>query len=84
VADVLVRYWAGARQVAGRDDERCVGSSVQDVVRQLADRSPALAEVLRRSSLLLDGQIVHQDDLLRDDALRDGQTLEVLPPFAGG
>jgi sulfur-carrier protein len=84
VADVLVRYWAGARQAAGRDDERCVGSSVQDVVRQLAERSPALADVLSRSSLLLDGQVVHRDDLLRGDPLRDGQTLEVLPPFAGG
>jgi sulfur-carrier protein len=79
VTEVLVRYWAGARQAAGLDEEWCVATSVQDVVRQLTQRSPALAEVVSRSSLLLDGQVVRPDDVLED-----GQTLEVLPPFAGG
>ncbi|MGL5859535.1 MAG: MoaD/ThiS family protein [Angustibacter sp.] len=79
MADVIVRYWAGAREIAGRDDERVDLASVRDVVRVLSDRDERLAEVVRRSSLLLDGQVVH------DDApLSDGQTLEVLPPFAGG
>jgi sulfur-carrier protein len=77
--EVTVRYWAGARAAAGLDEERCRASSVRDLVRQLERRSPELAAVLQRSSLLLDGQVVH------DDApLGAGQTIEVLPPFAGG
>lgn len=79
MADVTVRYWAGARAAAGRDDEQLQASSVRQIVSELSMRSPALAGVLALSSLLVDGQVVRQDL-----ALRDGQTVEVLPPFAGG
>jgi sulfur-carrier protein len=79
VADVTVRYWAGARDAAGCDDEPLQAASVREVLAQLVSRGAPLAEVVRRSSVLLDGRVV------RDDAdLVDGQTVEVLPPFAGG
>jgi molybdopterin converting factor small subunit len=79
VAQVTVRYWAGAREAAGRDDESLVATSVHALLAELCARPGPLAEVVRRSSVLLDGQVV------RDDVdLRDGQTVEVLPPFAGG
>lgn len=80
--DVTVRYWAGARDAAGTDEERLNAASVQDVVRQLTARGAPLEEVVRRSSLLVDGRVVHLDE--PDVALADGQTVEVLPPFAGG
>ena len=79
MADVTVRYWAGARAAAGVDDERLQASSVDDVVRQLSARTPALAPVLALSSLLVNGRVVRgRIDLV------DGQVVEVLPPFAGG
>lgn len=82
MAEVTVRYWAGAREVAGVEHERVEASSVGDVVALLGARGPALAAVLRRSSLLVDGQVVRGGAL--DAALAEGQTVEVLPPFAGG
>jgi molybdopterin converting factor small subunit len=79
VADVTVRYWAGARAAAGVDEESLQATSVHEVVSGLSQRSAQLAGVLALSSLLVDGQVVRTDA-----TLRDGQTLEVLPPFAGG
>jgi molybdopterin converting factor small subunit len=79
VADVTVRYWAGARAAAGLDEERVEATSVQEVVSELSERSSTLAGVLALSSLLVDGRVVRSDT-----ALEDGQTVEVLPPFAGG
>jgi sulfur-carrier protein len=79
VADVTVRYWAGARAAAGLDEEQLQAASVHEVVAALSQRSSQLAGVLALSSLLVDGHVVRTDA-----ELSDGQTLEVLPPFAGG
>ena len=79
MAVVTVRYWAGARAAAGRDDESVAATSAHELVSSLSARTPALAPVLALSSLLVDGLVV------RDDVtLTDGQVVEVLPPFAGG
>ena len=79
MADVTVRYWAGARAAAGIDDERLQASSVDDLVQQLSARTPALAPVLALSSLIIDGLVARGPvDLV------DGTVVEVLPPFAGG
>ena len=78
MADVTVRYWAGARAAAGRDDERLTAGSTDELVRALSVRAE-LARVLSVSSLLVDGRVVHGDV-----PLADGQVVEVLPPFAGG
>jgi len=79
MALVTVRYWAGAREAAGLDEEALVATAVGDLVQQLAHRTPALAEVLSVSSLLVDGLIAPPVRVLSD-----GETVEVLPPFAGG
>lgn len=79
MADVTVRYWAGARAAAGVDDERLQVSSVDDLVQQLSARTPALAPVLALSSLLVDGLVARGPV-----ELADGAVVEVLPPFAGG
>ena len=83
MAQVLVRYWAGAREAAGRDEEPVQASTVADVLAQLRSRPGDLPDVVARSSVLVDGQVVRPD---RDGgrSLTDGQTVEVLPPFAGG
>ncbi|MDP9221831.1 MAG: MoaD/ThiS family protein [Actinomycetota bacterium] len=79
MAEVTVRYWAGARDAAGRDDEAVRAEDLGDLVQQLAHRSPALAEVLSVSSLLVDGLVAAPSRVLAD-----GDVVEVLPPFAGG
>ena len=80
---VTVRYFAAACAAAGAEEEVVTappGVTVADVVAGLADRNADLARVLQRCSFLQDGIAV------RDMAspLVSGQTLDVLPPFAGG
>jgi molybdopterin synthase sulfur carrier subunit len=80
---VNVRYFAAARAAAGFDDEIigvAPGTTVGELVRSLGERDPELAKVLSRCSYLCDGIAVRDLELM----LRDAQTVDVLPPFAGG
>ncbi|MDO5503200.1 MAG: MoaD/ThiS family protein [Actinomycetia bacterium] len=79
---LLVRYWAGARAAAGTAEEYVTlpdVATVADVVATLEDQHPSLAPVLEVASLLLDGRAAR-----REEPVAGAQTLEVLPPFAGG
>ena len=81
--EVTVRFFAAARAAAGTETDLVSvhqGATVADVVSELRCRSDELGRVLLRCSFLCDGIAV------RDQAteLRSGQTLDVLPPFAGG
>jgi sulfur-carrier protein len=80
---LTVRYFAAARAAADTEVETLrvePGTTLATLVDALAGRSAELAHVLRRCSYLCDGIAV------RDTATRlsDGQTIDVLPPFAGG
>ena len=80
---VTIRYFAAARAAAGNDEEtiRLIpGTTVADLVARLGERDAKLAKVLLRCSFLCDGVAVR--DL--QTALGDAQTVDVLPPFAGG
>lgn len=80
---ITVRYFAAARAAAGRDTETLAiadGVSIDDLVTMLAERGPKLAGVLARCSFLCDGMAVRD----RTKSLRTNQTVDVLPPFAGG
>ena len=56
-------------------------STVGEVLDVAVDRhGPGLARVLERCSFLLDEVAVHG----RQTPVRDGQVLDILPPFAGG
>jgi len=80
---VTIRYYAGARAAAGREEESleaAEGSTVGDVASQLAARhGSALARVLDVSSFLVDEVVAAPDR-----RVPAGATLDVLPPFAGG
>jgi sulfur-carrier protein len=81
--EVTVRYFAAARAAAGMEAEKldvAAGTSVKDLVERLGARSPKLAAVLDRCSSLCDGVAVRN----RAEPLRTNQTVDVLPPFAGG
>jgi molybdopterin synthase sulfur carrier subunit len=80
---VTVRYFAAARAAAGAESEVVTlrsGASVADLVGSLAARGAPLAEVLERCSYLCDGVAVRDETR----ALRSGDTIDALPPFAGG
>jgi molybdopterin synthase sulfur carrier subunit len=81
MAAILIRYWAGARAAAGVDSEQLEAATVASALElAVSDGRGELGRVIERSSLLLDGVVVHD----QSTGLTDGQTLEVLPPFAGG
>jgi len=80
---VTVRYFAAARAAAGMDDEIigiAPGTTVASLLLDLGKRDPELAKVLSRCSYLCDGIAVRDLGI----KLRDAQTVDVLPPFAGG
>ena len=75
-----IRYFAGAAEAAGTDEEQLDGATIGEVLaaarRAHDDR---LAEVLERCSVLHAGR--YADD---DTPVTAGATIDVLPPFAGG
>jgi molybdopterin converting factor small subunit len=77
---VTVRYFAGARAAAGVAEETFAASTLGDVVTELTGRGEPLSRVLTACSYLVDGLAARDHDL----PLRDGATVDVLPPFAGG
>jgi molybdopterin converting factor small subunit len=80
---ITVRYFAAARAAAGSDSEQLTlrsGATVAELVDGLGGRSQELARVLVRCSFLCDGVAVRDQAQL----LRAGNTIDVLPPFAGG
>lgn len=80
---VTVRYFGAAAAAAAADSETLPvepGTTIADLTNRLAGRSPRLAAVLTRCSYLCDGVAVRDVDA----HVRTGQTIDVLPPFAGG
>ena len=81
--DIGVRYFAAARAAAGSESEELTvraGVTVGGLVDELSSRNPELARVLLRCSYLCDGVAVHD----KAQPLHSGNTIDVLPPFAGG
>ena len=81
--EVTVRFFAAARAAAGNEEETIriqPGTTISKLVDQLGDRDANLAKVLMRCSFLCDGVAVRNADM----ALNNAQTIDVLPPFAGG
>lgn len=78
---ITVRYFAAAAEAAGTGTDDVVAGTAGELrAAVVARRGAELGRVLARCSLLADGV------RLADDAapVRDGSTVDVLPPFAGG
>ena len=77
---VSVRYFAAAAEAAGtREEVLEVAGTVGDLRLVLVQRyGDAMARVLASGSFLVDGVVS------RDDTRSLGETVDVLPPFAGG
>jgi sulfur-carrier protein len=81
--EVTVRFFAAARAAAGNESETIrirPGTTIAGLVDQLSARDENLAKVLMRCSFLCDGIAVRDADV----TLVNAQTIDVLPPFAGG
>jgi molybdopterin converting factor small subunit len=89
VGHVTVRYWAAARAAAGVDAEPVPveeGATLADVLAEVRSRHGArsrLAEVLAVCSVLVGDRPVGSR-APEDVRLAAGDTVELLPPFAGG
>ena len=87
---MLIRYFGAARAATGVDEENLQfqdGDTVQAVLRRLEERhpnpagdGPALAGVISRSSFLCNEVAVRDEQ----QPLAATDTLDILPPFAGG
>ncbi|MGA8248319.1 MAG: MoaD/ThiS family protein [Nocardioides sp.] len=86
--EITVRYWASARAAAGASGDALPATApltLTDVVRRAVALHPGtrLPGVLESCSVLVDDQPVASRD--PDTVLvRPGQSVEFLPPFAGG
>ncbi|PQZ55353.1 MULTISPECIES: MoaD/ThiS family protein [unclassified Microbacterium] len=74
-----VRYFAAAAEAAGTDSEERGETSLVALRAEIVAEHPALAEILPRCAVLVDG--VRTDG---DLALDDAELIDILPPFAGG
>lgn len=80
---ITVRYFAGAAQAAAITSESIEispGTTLEQLLAQLSQRSDELARVLAASSYLINSRPVTD----RSSVLAEGINLDVLPPFAGG
>lgn len=79
---VCIRFWAGARDIAGAAERTVAPGLLTEVLAVLVhDHGPRMESLLSISVLLLDGVQVSRDT---EVDVPDGSRLEVLPPYAGG
>jgi sulfur-carrier protein len=85
MAVVTVRYWAAAKDAAGVSEQRVTADTLAAVLAAVtaSDDRARLRAVIARSSFLVDGAPVGRRAADTVE-LRDGNVIEVLPPFAGG
>jgi sulfur-carrier protein len=85
MAIVTMRYWAAAKDAAGVSEEPVTADTLAAALAAVTgsgDRA-RLRAVIGRSSFLVDGTPVGRRAAATIE-LRDGNVIEVLPPFAGG
>jgi molybdopterin synthase sulfur carrier subunit len=86
---ITVRYWAAARAAAGVESDTLPAAEdttladVLDAVRALHQDRPRLAGVVSVCSVLVGDRPTGTADPAAV-AVRPGDTVELLPPFAGG
>ncbi|TDQ54922.1 MoaD/ThiS family protein [Actinorugispora endophytica] len=81
-----IRYWAAAKDAAGRAEESFDAGTLAELLGRVRERHAGNAELLRvleRSSFLV-GEIPVGRRPHEGVELSEGWTVEVLPPFAGG
>lgn len=80
---VRVRYYAAARAAAGTEEEQVpltTERTLTGLITTCARGRPVLGQVFERCTFLIDGIAAESRQL----PVHGGQTVDVLPPFAGG
>lgn len=82
---ISIRYWAGAKAAAGVEGEELAVDGpvlLPEIISKLTARhaDAGLERVLAACSALVDGTRVSHSD----QPVHPGETVEFLPPFAGG
>ncbi|WP_028280957.1 MoaD/ThiS family protein [Arthrobacter sp. H5] len=83
---MLIRYFGAAQAAAGVAEERLdvealpLTELLEDVQARFAHSQPSMAQVISRSSFLLN-EVALRD---RTVVLDQDDVLDILPPFAGG
>lgn len=85
---IAVRYWAGARAAAGTSEDTLgvtAPITLAEVMARALSLHPGtrLGDVLAVCSTLVDDLPTASEDPA-DVTVRPGQTVQFLPPFAGG
>lgn len=86
MAEVTVRYWAAAKEVAGMSEESVSANTLSEAIEFVHASRPGdsrFSAVLSRSSFLVDESPVGKRDFATI-ILPPGAVVEVLPAFAGG
>jgi sulfur-carrier protein len=85
MAIVTMRYWAAAKDAAGVSEQPVTADTLAAALAAVtgSDDRARLRAVIARSSFLVDGSPVGRR-AAETVLLRDGNVIEVLPPFAGG
>ena len=86
VGTVTVRYWAAARAAAGIETEQVAAGSLAEVLDEIGRRHrdhDRFARVIGMCSILVGETPVGAREH-SGVALAPGDTIEFLPPFAGG
>ncbi len=82
MSTITLRYYAAAAEAAGCEQEQLAFDAditLLDLKNSLVERyGPSMGKVLKGGSFLIDGRV------RRDDGLINGDSVDVLPPFAGG
>ncbi len=86
---LTVELYATLRELTGQKKlelDFTPGEKVEDVLKRLVEKFPDLKEVLFKEGKVNPGiRIYSQERTLKpDDKLREGETLKVFPPLAGG
>lgn len=80
-ARIRLRYFAAMRQAVGcSDEELVVDGGLDHVLAVLSERGEAIANLAGHCSYLVNGRRAEPGA----EPLRDGDIVDVLPPFAGG
>jgi molybdopterin synthase catalytic subunit len=80
---VIVKLFAMLKERAGRDEIALdfTAGSVSDLLRQVSQKHPALAEFLSPDRIMIS---VNHEFVKKDAQVKDGDEVALMPPFSGG
>lgn len=79
---VRVLYFAQAREASGKNEELLDlnGTTLKHLLEFIEKKNPKIKQVLKTCSLAINMQISRS----KEDKLKEGDTVAILPPVAGG